>query len=291
MTNNAPRSVGYRIRHQTEYQYSDNVAVCYNQLRMQPVTAGKVNCKSSVVNITPEPTTQDAHSDYFGNAVLTFSIEAIHDALTVLADSRVEVFPSDITESTPCSNWESLCVFGTQPKFGRLIDEFRYRSPRIEPHLRFKEYAGPSFTAQRGIVEAALDLTRRIHSDFEYNTSATDVQTRTEHAFELRAGVCQDFAHVQIACLRSIGLAARYVSGYLLLEDTTEQEASHAWAEAFVPDLGWVGFDVSNGMSPDDRYVRIATGLDYKEAAPISGVTQGKGAQTLAVAIRVEQLK
>ena len=139
------------------------------------------------------------------------------------------------------------------------------------------------------MLAAAEALMHKIFADFTYAPGATQIATPLLEVLRSRRGVCQDYAHVMIACLRSQGLAARYVSGYLMMEGLIDQEAGHGWAEAHVEGLGWVGFDVSNGISPDARYVRVASGRDYAEAAPITGITFGRSAATLTVSLAVEQ--
>jgi transglutaminase-like putative cysteine protease len=289
--------IRYRIRHRTEYQYSRNVAVCQNQVRMQPVTGGSVSCQQSELTIAPEPTSRDEHFDYFGNRVITFSIEALHKSLSVLVESLVSITPSRIDLSASQTNWESLRLNRPDKAFVPLIDEHRFCSPRITPTEAFAEYARKSFPAGRGIVEAALDLTVRIHRDFKYDTTATTVETTTERAFELRAGVCQDFAHVQIACLRSIGLAARYVSGYLRTSPPPGKERlvgadeSHAWLDVYGGQaIGWIGLDPTNACLVGTDHIPVCIGRDYDDVSPMRGVVMGGGTNTLKVSVDVEPI-
>ncbi|MEM6471081.1 MAG: transglutaminase family protein, partial [Planctomycetota bacterium] len=212
---NEVEAMKYCVSHRTSYRYSQAVAFCKNQLRMQPISGGNVICESSKVTISPEPTYQDEYRDYFGNRVLAFSIESMHTQLVVEATSELEIRHNGMEKSSPSPSWESLLegAIGETPE--PPIDQHRYRSPRIEPSTTFADYAAISFQPQRPILAASLDLIKRIHADFRYDVNATTVGTTTDRAFALRAGVCQDFAHVAIACLRSLGLASRYVSGYL----------------------------------------------------------------------------
>lgn len=287
--------VRYRIRHRTEYQYSNNVAVCQNQVRMQPVTGGNITCDHSDLTIVPEPTSRAEHIDYFGNRVITFSIESIHKSLTVHVESLVDVSRPPVAVSAPSPGWESLLASCPQEASAPLIDEHRFRSPRITPSDSFAEYASSSFAPEQGIVEAALDLTRRIHRDFQYDTSATTVATTTEQAFRLRAGVCQDFAHVQIACLRSIGLAARYVSGYLRTtpppgkERLVGADESHAWLEVYAGNaIGWLGLDPTNACLVATDHIPVCIGRDYDDVSPMRGVVLGGGTNSLKVSVDVE---
>lgn len=287
-------SIRYLIRHCTEYQYSDNVAVCHNQVRMQPVSGGNVQCEKTQLSITPEPTTRDEHLDYFGNRVITFSIEAIHHSLAVDVESLVTVQAPAIDENAASPQWESLLAETPKKASVPLVDEHRFWSPRITPREDFRDYAADSFSAGRPVVQAALDLTRRIHDDFKYDTSATTVQTTTEEAFSLRAGVCQDFAHVEIACLRSLGLAARYVSGYLRTvpppgkERLVGADESHAWLEIYAGQaIGWVGLDPTNACLVNNDHIPVCVGRDYDDVSPMRGVVLGGGTNTLKVSVDV----
>jgi len=293
-----PTWVRYRVRHRTEYRYSESVAVCQNQLRMQPTSSDNVQCDRSRITITPPPTQSNEHCDYFGNRVLTFSIEAIHQSLCVEVDSDVIVRRSAADLSNVSPTWESLLASangaGPQPR----LDEHRYRSPRIEPNDAFADYTRLSFVPEKGIVEAALDLTRRVHKDFRYDTTATTVATTTEQAFQLKAGVCQDFAHVEIACLRSIGLAARYVSGYLRTvpppgkERLIGADESHAWLEVFAGSaLGWIGLDPTNACLVGTDHIPLSIGRDYDDISPMRGVILGGGPHSLKVSVDVEPME
>ncbi|WP_350494698.1 transglutaminase family protein [Roseiconus lacunae] len=289
----SPRQISYRISHQTEYHYSEPVAACQNQIRMQPVDGGNLVCHDTLVRIDPDPNSWDEHSDYFGNLVTTFSIESIHTALRVVVESRVTVTKPVISDAEALIPWEQAL----REQTGWLnphIEEHRYRSPRIVPSDSFAAYAGESFAPGRKIVEAALDLTRRINHDFRYDSTATTVDTTTEEAFGLRAGVCQDFAHVEIACLRSIGLAARYVSGYLRTEPPPGKERlvgadeSHAWLEIYAgEELGWLGLDPTNACLVSTDHIPICVGRDYGDVSPMRGVVLGGGTNTLKVSVDV----
>jgi transglutaminase-like putative cysteine protease len=289
--------VRYRIRHRTEYQYSQRVGVCQNQIRMQPVSGGQVTCDASEITIDPTPTTQEKHNDYFGNRVLSFSIEAMHQSLVVEAISQVRIAAAPWNEASESPPWNSLLASAPGQIPTPRRDEHRYASPRIVPGSRFAEYAKVSLSSDRPILEAALELTKRIHDDFRYDSSATTVKTTTEEAFDLRAGVCQDFAHVQIACLRSLGLAARYVSGYLRTKPPPGKERlvgadeSHAWLEVFAGDgLGWVGLDPTNACLANQDHIPICVGRDYSDVSPMRGVVLGGGTNTLKVSVDVEPI-
>ena len=288
------RAMRYRIRHSTDYRYSDNVAVCQNQLRMQPISRGALTCHQTQLQITPRPTTSEQHFDYFGNCVRTFSIERAHQALSVFVESDVTV-ATDEWEPGDSPSWDRLLTGDAWPQ--PLLDEYRYASPRIKPSSAFGGYARESFFPGRGMLEASLELTQRIKEDFAYDTTATNVETTTERAFELKAGVCQDFAHVQIACLRSLGLPARYVSGYLRTvpppgkEKLVGADESHAWLEVFAGDeMGWIGLDPTNACSVGVDHIPICIGRDYDDVSPMRGVVLGGGTNTLEVSVDVESV-
>jgi transglutaminase-like putative cysteine protease len=262
---------------------------------MQPVTGGNIFCEHTDLTIAPEPTSRDDHLDYFGNRVITFSIESIHKSLTVEAKSLVSVSAQRIDPNLPSAHWETLLAIRPSDAVTPRLDEHRFRSPRITPAAHFADYAQISFQSGRGIVDAALDLTRRVNTDFRYDSTATTVDTTTERAFELRAGVCQDFAHVQIACLRSIGLAARYVSGYLRTKPPEGKarlvgaDESHAWLEVYAgQSIGWLGLDPTNACLVQTDHIPVCIGRDYDDVSPMRGVVLGGGTNTLKVSVDVE---
>ncbi|MCA9136457.1 MAG: transglutaminase family protein [Planctomycetales bacterium] len=297
MNQDDQKGLRYRISHRTEYRYSENVAVCQNQVRMQPVTGGNVSCEMTRLTIHPTSTTRHEHLDYFGNRVITFSIEATHNSLIVEAESRVRLTSPAIRAPRQSVSWESLLARHPHEAMVPRIDEHRFRSPRITPAACYADYAAASFPAGRGIVDAALDLIHRIHQDFKYDTTATNVDTTTDQAFQLRAGVCQDFAHVGIACFRSIGLAARYVSGYLRTvpppgkERLVGADESHAWLEVYCGvDIGWLGLDPTNACLVTSDHIPVCVGRDYDDVSPMRGVVIGGGTNTLKVNVDVEPI-
>ena len=256
----------------------------------------EIICHQVDTSITPEPTASGQHHDYFGNQVIAFSIEAAHSSLEIMVSSDVTVSQSKVIEQLPSNPWESVLESITESTDSNWMfaKEFQYDSPRIMRGPIFADYAVASFPQGRPIIEAALELTKRIHQDFEYDTKVTHVGTSTEEAFELKAGVCQDFAHVQIACLRSLGIPARYVSGYLRtvpLEGQsrmTGADESHAWVSVYTgPELGWVDFDPTNACPADTNHIPICIGRDYSEVSPTRGVVIGGGTATLSVAVDV----
>lgn len=289
-------STRYRITHRTHYSYSEPVAICQNQLRMQPNSRDRLTCHQTAIAITPPTNGVHEHQDYFGNRVYSFVIESQHRALDVVVASEVTVQSSSLMDEVG-PNWEQIesSLHHPNSTVSSRIMEFEYDSPRVRQGQLFAKYARKSFTAGRGILEATLELTRRINAEFRYDTTATDVDTSTDEAFELRAGVCQDFAHVQIACLRSIGLPARYVSGYLRTIPPQGKprlvgaDESHAWLSVYAGELlGWVDFDPTNACFVGTDHIPICIGRDYGDVSPMRGVVLGGGQTTLKVSVDVE---
>lgn len=258
-----------------------------------------VECHSVDTFIDPTPDVIDDHTDYFGNRVVSFSIESLHQMLVVKVTSEVTVYHRGWLPGDHPARWEQVAADIRNFHDSRWLElqEYLQNSPRIRRGSAFAEYAGKSFTPDRPIHEAALDLTQRIHDDFSYDNAATDVHSTTEEAFEKRAGVCQDFAHVQIACLRSIGLPARYVSGYLrTLVPPGEQrlvgaDESHAWVSLYAgQELGWIDLDPTNACASDIDHIPICIGRDYSDVSPMRGVVLGGGQTELNVSVDVEPI-
>jgi transglutaminase-like putative cysteine protease len=291
-----PSSSRYRITHKTHYRYTDPVAICQNQVMMIPRELPRVRCRSTHVHIQPPPGLSSSHVDYYGNPVHTFSIESAHRELTVLVSSDVEVTATAFPPADQTEPWESVrdaLQNGSNPDWYSVC-EFRYPSRLINTGERYAAYAAASFSPGRPILEAGLDLTKRIHRDFKYDVTATRVDTTSDQAFDLRAGVCQDFSQIEIACLRSIGLAARYVSGYLRTVAPPGKprlvgaDQSHAWVSLYGGyRLGWVDLDPTNACLVATDHVPISVGRDYGDVAPMRGVVLGGGSTSLAVSVDV----
>ena len=257
-----------------------------------------VDCKSIVITIDPKPDVIHQHTDYFGNEVTSFSIESLHQALAVVVESELTVHQHPLPPDTQVP-WEEVSEKIRRFEDDRWFEAQAYlqESPRVSRGEVFADYAKESFIANRSLIEAMSELTNRIHHEFQYDTSATHVHSTTEEAFDLRAGVCQDFAHIQIACLRSIGLPARYVSGYLrTVTQPGEQrmlgaDESHAWVSLYGGDkLGWIDFDPTNACLCDTNHIPICVGRDYGDVSPMRGVVLGGGNTELKVSVNVESI-
>lgn len=286
--------MNYRIRHASSYEYSAPVSVCHNFLMLTPRQGGRVRCLSHRLVIRPTPLFSSRRTDSFGNTVHSFAIEEAHRRLSVTASSQVEVGATVAPEATP--TWEDVVrgVRGqTDPDWLEAC-RFGFDSPRISTGDEYAEYARDSFPTGRSILDAARDLTSRIHADFSYDKNATSVSTPTDEAFRIQRGVCQDFAHVQIACLRSLGVPARYVSGYLRTVPRPGEtrivgsDQSHAWLGVYCGDGRWVELDPTNDCLSSEDHIPVAWGRDYDDVVPVKGVLLGGGGDhRLAVSVDV----
>jgi transglutaminase-like putative cysteine protease len=269
----------YRVVHSTEYVYDDDVTVSYGQARLQPRELPHQTCRSSSVFVDPQPEDMRDHNDHFGNVTTYFHVAQPHTRLTVTSTSGVDVTPPVLPDAFHVQPWESVRdTLADRAGAHAEAREFVLSSPLIGHHAEVRAYAQPSFPAGRPIGDAAVDLVHRIYADFTYKSGETTVKTTLPEVLERRAGVCQDFAHLMVGCLRSMGLAARYVSGYLETRPPAGRpklvgaDASHAWASVLVPGGGWVSLDPTNDNVPDGRYVTTAWGRDYSDVPPLKGV-------------------
>ena len=282
----------FRISHRTTYTYEREVTQSYGLLYMIPRDFPGQACRSITVVIDPVPDFYAEHEDFFGNRVIHFEILNSHRTLSVLSSSEVDVEGGGIVGPVGDVAWEAARdqlrkrTAGGDVVDAATVDARQYvlGSSLAFPFAELREYALISFLPSRPVREALLDLAERVHHDFRYEPGVTSVTTTAEEAFALRVGVCQDFAHVVIGCLRALGLAARYVSGYL---ETTPPpgaaklrgaDASHAWAALLVPGQGWLDVDPTNRQYTNDRYTTVAWGRDYGDVPPLKGVIFTEGA-------------
>lgn len=279
----------YRATHVTRHIYEEPVAQSVNELRLTPRDYGRQHVREFDVQVEPEPALWRTRRDWFGNEVTTFSIFEPHDRFTVTATSIVEVEPARVGV-LPTVRWEEardILSAGTEDA-SLEASEYIYDSPFVAATPDLAAFAKPVFEPGRPLVEALEELSRKIHREFEYAPKSTSIDMPLAEVLKNRRGVCQDFSHVMIGALRSLRLAARYVSGYLRSGANYQgAEASHAWVAAFVPGAGWLHFDPTNDMVPSDGHVTLAWGRDYSDVTPVKGVTLGGGAQLVEVAVRV----
>ncbi len=234
-------------------------------------------------------------ADFFGNRATYFTIEEPHDELKVKAVSRVAVAPAAPPDPAATPPWEAALAsleLDRSPQ-GLEARQFVFDSPYVRASADLAHYAAPSFPPGRPLLDAALDLMRRIHADFRYDPRATTLSTPLREVLALRRGVCQDFAHLQIGCLRSLGLAARYVSGYLRTTPPPGRprlvgaDASHAWLSVWCPGFGWIDLDPTNAQIPSEGHILLAWGRDYDDVSPIKGVNLGGGRHSMTVEVDV----
>jgi transglutaminase-like putative cysteine protease len=289
----------YLLTHRTTYQYAEPVSVSHHTARLEPVQNAHQCCEDFQIRITPQPTTRSARRDYFGNHVTAFSIRHLHRRMETVATSRVQVrerAPIGLSQSLP---WEAVARRFRDPVSPQDVDpyEFCLDSPMIRLSPVLARYALNSFPARTPFLVGVADLMRRIYENFEFDPVATEVATPLEEVFKERKGVCQDFAHVAIGCLRSLGLPARYISGYLRTIPPEGKprlegaDASHAWFSVFCPQLGWVDFDPTNNILPSHEHLTVAYGRDYCDVSPLSGILTGGGEHTVKVAVDVVPLE
>lgn len=289
--------ISYHVRHITEYRYSEPVSLCHNEAHLQPRYLPHQYCSHSQLHIQPPPAIRHEREDFFGNRVVYFVIQEPHTALQVTATSEVQMTTKGIPDLSSTLPWEAAQTFfrSDPSQDGLEARQFALASPFVTVNQEFARYTAPSFSSRRPVLEAVRDLMLRIHHDFAYDPEFTTVATPVSEVFTHRRGVCQDFAHLALACLRSWGLAARYVSGYVETVPPTGQAgptgaaASHAWISVYSPGHGWVDFDPTNDQIPTDRHITVAWGRDYSDVTPLKGTILGGGEHVLNVAVEVKR--
>ena len=284
----------YRITHTTRYGYSSAVPVCHNLVRLTPRSLEHQTCNRFQLLVHPEPTELTHREDYFGNQVSYFSIDQAHHGLTVSATSEVEVRQRS-PRRVGSTAWEDVVSQLQTDRSKESLEAYQFSVPsrHVKPLPELESYTRRSFRRGRPVVEAVLELTTRIHREFTYDSKATTIQTPIEEVFKKRRGVCQDFAHLQIACLRTLGIPARYVSGYLRTFPPPGKprlvgaDASHAWLAAWCGKDGWIDVDPTNDMAASTDHVTVAWGRDFSDVSPIQGVIIGGGEHKMDVSVDV----
>lgn len=286
----------YRITHRTEYEYDHPVSVSHHRAHLRPRQLPWQDCVAHRVTVDPVPAAWSVRDDYYGNEAVVFAVEGAHRILEVVAESEVVVSAPAAVPTAGTPAWEEVregCR-GDRLDADTAAAEFLHDSPLVRRDALYAAYAATSFPARRPVVQGLADLTSRIHRDFRFDPRSTTVATPLEEVYARRRGVCQDFAHFGVACLRSLGLPARYVSGYLETVPPPGKprlvgaDASHAWISAWVPGTGWVDFDPTNNLRPGERHITVAWGRDFSDVSPIRGVIVGCGEHALKVSVDVE---
>jgi transglutaminase-like putative cysteine protease len=289
----------YAVEHTTKYQYHELVSLCHNIAALAPRNTSTQTCKSFNIIISPLPEVLEEHTDFFGNKLYYFVIEQEHEALTVTVRSQVEKINSTKTLPTHSTqSWEmarDMLLAST----GEFIEEKQFTHPTeiTATTAEIKNYAEHSFIAGKPLFDAVYDLVRRIYTDFKFTPGFTTVSTPLSVVMKERKGVCQDFAHLAISCIHSMGLPARYVSGYLETlapagkEKLTGVDASHAWIAVFIPGMGWVDFDPTNNQLATEQYITIGWGRDYFDIIPLKGVIMSSSSHDLTVSVDVKRIQ
>jgi transglutaminase-like putative cysteine protease len=287
--------VRLRITHSTRYGYRQTVLLSHNVVRLRPRDNSTQIAEHHALSISPQPSTKSNGLDYFGNHVTWFNLQEPHSELTITAHSQVDVnlaLRPDVSRSAPWEEVQGALRDSSTPAL-RLARQFSLDSPYVQRAPAFVDYALPSFPAGQPYLQCVLDLTERIHRDFKFLPGSTSVGTPVSEVLRKRQGVCQDFAHLQISCLRSLGLAARYVSGYIVTTPLPGRprlsgaDVSHAWVSVFAPDFGWLDFDPTNGLMPSDGHITLAWARDYDDVGPVRGILIGGRQQEMEVSVDV----
>lgn len=312
----------YRITHTTLYQYSQAVGLCQNEARLQPRDFWRQQCQSNRLDISPKPSDFSERIDFFGNRVVYFAVQQAHTQLSVTSISDVMVFPNpgNLKLSTSLS-WEVVRQqlqnvpmqlqsqiqsqqgqSQQQPMIAEKnleyldVQQYLLDSPMVTTSDALSLYAQSSFLPNRPLLDVVQDLMQRIFNDFTYDPTFTTIATPLSDVLEHRRGVCQDFAHLAIGCLRAYGIAARYISGYIeTITDPGKQrlvgaDASHAWFSVYIPGIGWLDFDPTNNTRPNEQHITLAWGRDYADVTPLKGIAFGGGQHALSVSVDVLRL-
>ncbi|MGI9524032.1 MAG: transglutaminase family protein [Hyphomicrobiaceae bacterium] len=286
--------MNYEISHTTTYQYAHSVHQSYHLVHLTPRVVAHQVIAEHHITVEPVPGGQWGGVDYFGNPYSILNVEIEHNRLVVSSASKVQVHAKALLALDETTPWRALARRDV-PNIEQHKDVWQFTAmSRHGPLVQaLAEYAQPSFSNNCPVLVGVADLTRRIYEDFSFDPTATDVSTPVETVLKQRRGVCQDFAHLQIAALRSLGLPAKYVSGYILTHPPEGQQrlvgadASHAWISTWAPECGWVDFDPTNNVIPSDEHITVAYGRDYDDVSPISGVLLGGGHHSVQVAVDV----
>ena len=289
----------YQIIHTTEYHYHHSVSLCHNIAKLVLRNTDAQHCKKVQVKIIPQPDVMNEYEDFFGNKVMYFAIQQEHKHLKVTVHSQVEKKPDASLKMNLYGNisWEETKKQLMQP--GPENFDARQYIPVTDITTATEEiynYTLRSFTPNRSIFEASYDLTKRIYKDFQFKPGFTTIATPLAEVMKERKGVCQDFAHLAIACIRSVGLPARYMSGYLetLAPEGKEKmvgvDASHAWFALYIPNVGWVDFDPTNNQVSSQQHITIGWGRDYADITPLKGIILSSGGHKLDVSVDVRRV-
>jgi transglutaminase-like putative cysteine protease len=293
----------YRVRHETRYQYAADVVHSHHLLHLVPRPTSYQECLEHEIDIRPESHRRVNELDAFGNPMVRVELAQAHRELEVVSQMQIEVHARPAVPPDTTHPWEKVrdlfAYHGAWPSREQLeAARFRHESPHVRLKQSFTDYSAACFPAARPLLECAIELSTRLHADIKYVPGVTTVSTSPTEVLETRRGVCQDFAHLMISCLRSRGLPARYVSGYLRTNATQTDRAeklvgdaaSHAWVAVWSPPYGWIEFDPTNGCFAGTDHIAVAWGRDFGDVSPLRGVILGGADHKLSVTVLVEPM-
>ena len=287
-----------RVVHRTTYDYGDPATTSHHEARLTPRQSEVQRTITHELELSPNAATRRARLDYFGNRTNYFGLVEPHRTFEVTATSLITTSPTYLPDFELTPPWEMVRESLRRDLMRDVLSaaQMRFASPLVPLLDQARDYALSSFAAGQPVLLGVSDLMARVHRDFTYDTSATDLSTPLTTIMECRRGVCQDFAHVMVGCLRSVGLAARYTSGYLRTRPPPGKprlvgaDASHAWVAVWVPEHGWVDFDPTNNICPGEEHITLAFGRDFSDVTPLRGVILGGGQHRLEVSVDVEEM-
>lgn len=283
----------YRIFHYSTYRFDNWAIVSNSRARLLPRDTPNQTTRFSQLVVVPPPTVKEETTDQFGNRVTLFSYRSKLARLEVTSISTVEVVPSACSvEELAGVSWQaSVEAVRSNPSLSKECQAFLISSPLVDTvSTSISDYTHATSTAGQSIFDIVSDLMRRLNLDMTYVQGVTDVQTTADEALNAAQGVCQDFAHISIACLRNLGLATRYVCGYHATVQHRREYEPHAWASVYVPEYGWLDFDPTNNCFCDTRYITLAWGRDFMDVSPLQGAVDGDVVHTLEASVEIEKL-
>ncbi|MFN0068151.1 MAG: transglutaminase N-terminal domain-containing protein [Limisphaerales bacterium] len=286
----------YRLTHRTVYEYSEPVTISHHAARLEPRAGTEQVLEEFQLVIEPEPAVRTARRDFFGNEVCVFSVQQLHRRLEISASARVRLEPALPPAAERAPAWDAVAARfrGVVAETELEAQQHLFDSPQVVCSVELESYAARSFPAGRPLLEGVRELTSRIHAEFAYEPGVTTVATPVAEVLERRRGVCQDFTHLALGCLRSLGLPARYVSGYVHTRRgpgtarLVGADATHAWFAVYCPGYGWVDYDPTNDLMPDFEHITLAVGRDFQDVSPVSGIIVGGGRHEVQVAVDIQ---
>lgn len=290
----------YKVVHITKYKYASRVTHCYNLANLVPRNTDRQKCLNSRISVSPQPIHTNKRSDYFGNQSYHFEIQSPHTELSITAESQIEIQDKSTALNFDLGmNYGDALQYLHQTNTAEVLKakEFILDSPMIKTNDALADYARPSFNLSRPLNACVSELTKRIYDDFTYTPGFTTIATPLSEVLEHKRGVCQDFAHLEVGCLRAMGIPAKYVSGYMETLPPPGQEklvgadATHAWVAYFSPEEGWIEFDPTNDVRASNQHIVTAEGRDYYDVTPVKGVIFGGGkGPILSVSVDVARM-